>query len=128
MQEINVKNKYYSSAIFLLCSVNFFIVSGCSHSQEHKVNSVSLSNLAIEIESAIANKDFRLYATSGRRVTIPSTSSAEFTEVKSACGLKYLANTGDVIKSEEQRSLRKVNIDYMIAYNKKMLLICRKNR
>ncbi len=120
-----------------LSVINLFI--GCSHGQEqdaqqsllpsideqHETKSANKVDQAIEL--AIANQDFRLYVTSGRRVTFPGINNDELDHVKDRCGVKYLSNTGDVITSEQQRAERKSTIDFMARYNKKMLLLCDKN-
>jgi len=98
---------------------------GCSNAQE-KPNKQNLL-VAVEqaAEVAVSNKDFRLYATSGRRITFPGVDNSDYRFVEEVCGKKHFSNTGDVISSEEQREQRKNNINYMKMYNQKVLKECR---
>ena len=112
----------------LVCLPLAFIFFGCSTAQGEKVNTSVLTHLDKEIEQAIANNDFRLYGTSGRRLTIPSINNDKVDSIKERCGIKFLPNTGDVIKSEEQRAERKKNIEYLELYNERMLTLCQKSQ
>jgi hypothetical protein len=79
-----------------------------------------------ELANALLNKDFRLYATSGRRVTFPGVLVEDTEFVNRYCGKKFMANTGDVIRSEEQKTLRKQRVKYAKKYNQLMLKYCQK--
>ncbi len=73
------------------------------------------------------NKDYRLWATSGRNVGLPGINANNFTTLIELCGKKYNPETGDVITSQEQRLVRKQQIEFMRQYNKKMLMVCQQN-
>lgn len=107
--------------------VLIFTVLACSHSQEVQQETVLLSRVDVDINKAVVNQDFRLYATSGRRTTFPGINNEQLIFVTNVCGKKYFPDTGDVIHSEQQRKQRKNNIAYMQVFNEKMLLLCRKN-
>lgn len=123
---------HFKTIIPLACCM--FILA-CSHagSIESKSETMdSLSNQHIsdsedqdEITMALKDKDYRLYATSGRRTTFPGIDSSDIDFVQLHCGKKYMANTGDVIVSQVQQLLREKNVEYMKNYNVQMLRICR---
>ncbi len=73
------------------------------------------------------NKDYRILATSGRRVTYPGIALEKYDWVHKYCGRKFMSTTGDAITSTKQRNQRVQQIEYMRLYNEKMLLICKRN-
>jgi hypothetical protein len=79
-----------------------------------------------ELTHALLNKDFRLYATSGRRITFPGVLVEDTEFVNRYCGKKFMASTGDVIRSEEQKTLRKQSVEYAKKYNQLILEYCQK--
>ena len=87
-------------------------------------NSVS-DDVQQAITLATENKDYRLLATSGRNTSIPGIKSTEYQMAIELCGKKHNPITGDVITSEDQRSARKKEINFMRQYNEQMLTICR---
>ena len=107
--------------IYLFIAVIFY---GCSNTQKQNNPEPVSTNFDQEIEVAMTNQDFRLYGTTGRRVTIPGINVDEYDYAKAHCGIKHLPNTGDVLKSEEQRIDRNNTVDYMKEYNRKMLKLC----
>ncbi|MGL1959032.1 MAG: hypothetical protein OCD00_17165 [Colwellia sp.] len=80
--------------------------------------------LATELLQATTNKDYRLYVTSGRSITVPGIKPTEFKEAIARCGKKYRAGTGDVISNEAQRNARTKQLSYMRLYNQSMWLLC----
>ncbi|MCJ8320543.1 MAG: hypothetical protein MJK12_12970 [Colwellia sp.] len=118
------KRRYYLNKVTIQM---FFIVTslGCSNAQEEPNEFTPLGIVEQDAKSAVNKKDFRLYATSGRRITFPGIDNNEYIFVEEVCGKKYFPQTGDVINSEQQRKQRKMNINYMEVYNKKMLVVCR---
>jgi len=86
------------------------------------------SALALKIENEIAqakmDKDFRLYAFSGRRVTIPGLSREEADRAKTRCGTKFMPDSGDVIRTEQQRLERRAKFDFASGYNRQMYRLC----
>lgn len=76
------------------------------------------------IKTAQVSGDYRLYASSGRRLIFPGIDSEKFDVVIKKCGKKYMAHTGDVITSQKQKLIRKQNIEYMILFNKRMIVDC----
>lgn len=87
----------------------------------------SLDGLQQALALAIENKDYRLLVTSGRSMSIPGVKSSDYQRVIELCGKKYNAKAGDVITSEEQRSARKKEVNYMRQYNEQILLLCQEN-
>ena len=89
--------------------------------QEANVQSLILND---NIEEAQAQGDYRLYATSGRRLVFPGIDNSQFEEVIKRCGKKYMPNTGDVVKSTEEKNERAKNFKYMSLFNKRMIVDC----
>lgn len=76
------------------------------------------------IKKAQSKGDYKLYATSGRRLVFPGIDSTQFDAVLKRCGKKYMPNTGDVIKSEAEKALRAKNFQYMVLFNQRMIVDC----
>jgi len=123
----NIVERNVSHLVNNIKVIIFFITLslGCTNASEDSKELTILKNVEQEIKSAASNKDFRLYATSGRRITFPGINNDDYMYVEKNCGKKYFPKTGDVISSEEQRIERKKKIDYIKAYNFKMLIACR---
>ncbi len=85
---------------------------------------VLLNKIDADVAMAISNNDYRLLATSGRRITFPGISNDDFDFAEKNCGKNILASMGDVVKSDEQRAARTEKLKYMKAYNQAMFKIC----
>ena len=85
-----------------------------------------VTKLSEAIAIAKQDKDYRLLVTSGRSMSIPGVKASEYQTLLELCGKKYRAETGDVIKSQEQRSERKMLVDFMRQYNEQMVAICQR--
>ena len=92
--------------------------------KESQIQGPISEDLQQALALAKANKDYRLLVTSGRNMNIPGIKPSDYQRVIGLCGKKYNPNAGDVITSEEQRSARKKEINYMHQYNEQMLTIC----
>lgn len=109
------------SLLIACCTV--FFVTGCNSGVKQEANVQSLI-LNDNIKQAQAQGDYRLYATSGRRLVFPGIDSSKFDEVKARCGKKYMPNMGDVVKSTEEKNERAKNFKYMSLFNKRMIVDC----
>ncbi|MCW8863997.1 MAG: hypothetical protein OQK09_00990 [Colwellia sp.] len=85
-----------------------------------------------ELEQALAqakqNEDYRLLVTTTRGINVPGLSVSEFKSAIALCGKRYMPNTGDVIKTAQDRVERDKVINYMQQYNEKMWSICHKQK
>ena len=111
----------------LVFNIFLLLVSACSYSENKQVViSSPFEDITVEqaIANAIASKDFRLYATSGRRITLPGIAESEFTALKTQCGVKFTEGTGDVIRSASQREQRTQVVHYMTSFNVLMKALC----
>ncbi len=106
----------------------FLLLVACHHPSSSYTENNTKSAVELELEQATANKDFRLYATSGRRLTVPGVTENDKASLISQCGRKFMSGTGDVLKSEQARTERKFKIVYMTTYNLKMTMVCRSNK
>lgn len=86
------------------------------------------TNLLQALATAEQAQDYRLLATSTRGTNIPGLEQSDYELAIDLCGRKYMPKTGDVIKSEQDRTERKERIVYMRQYNEKMWLACQKNQ
>lgn len=117
-----------SFLILLLLGCNEAIVpKGSDEIVSESTPSIADQKIANDIKKAVAEKDFRLYVTSGRRVTIVGIEATQHQFVQQKCGTKPHGNTGDVLRSAEDKTQRKQLNSYLVAYNQKMLDICQKN-
>lgn len=118
----HLMNKSTMSVFFMTITMSL----GCSNAQDEPNNITRSGGVNQSVNAAVANKDYRLYATSGRRITFPGIKNSEYVVVEESCGKKYYPKTGDVISSEAEREQRKKTIDYMTSYNQKMFKVCSK--
>ncbi|WDE04327.1 hypothetical protein SG34_023765 [Thalassomonas viridans] len=80
------------------------------------------------VELALKNRDFRLYAGTGRSQVLPGISGAERKKALALCGYKPMKGTGDVLKKESQRQELKKKFAFMADYNRRMLAICKQRK
>lgn len=72
----------------------------------------------VDAEAAVAKKDFRLLAVSGRGLMIPGIAVEDREAAKNKCGIRYMEGMGDVIQPDpEFRKWRKKGSEYAKAYN-----------
>ncbi|WP_299796433.1 hypothetical protein [uncultured Shewanella sp.] len=102
-------------------------LSGCNLSEEADDASTE-SRVERAVEEARLLGDLRLFATTGRRATLPGIAQEEVEQAKALCGVQYMAGTGDLISTTEQREKRKQLIDFMTAYNRVIFEICKKKQ
>jgi len=102
------------------------LLFGCHYPKSSTSQKQATSEVELELGQAVANKDFRLYVTSGRRFTLPGVIKSEKESLISQCGRKFMFGTGDVFKSKQQRTERKQKIAYMTQYNQLMIKYCQK--
>ncbi|NRA59438.1 MAG: hypothetical protein HRU25_00715 [Psychrobium sp.] len=100
------------------------LLGGCN-TTEQTSQQLFDNTLDNELTKAVAAQDYRLYATSGRRVLIPGLNNEEMAVGKQRCGIKFMKDVGDVIKSASQRELRKETVRYMTSYNLRMVKLCK---
>lgn len=109
-------------SLFITYLITLLLI-GC-HSSSKQDASVQSLILKENIKKAQSQGDYRLYATSGRRLVFPGIDSSLFKEVNRRCGKKYLPNMGDVITSAEEKSTRNRNFRYMTLFNELMIVDC----
>lgn len=131
MIKLAVKN----TSIVLVSFLTLFLL-GCNEAVQPIVQEQNVSQktqgtadqqVIDDITNAVAEKDFRLYVTSGRRVVIVGIDAKQHQFVQQKCGTKPHSNTGDVLRSAEDKAKRKQLNKYLTAYNQKMLGICQQN-
>ncbi len=98
-------------------------IAGCNSGvkPEANIQSVILND---NIKEAHSQGDYRLYATSGRRLVFPGIDSSQFKDVIKRCGKKYLPKMGDVVKTTLEKNERTKNFQYMSLFNKRMIVDC----
>ena len=82
------------------------------------------TRLTTALAQAKKNNDSRLYATKGRRVVIVGIDQEHFEQAKKLCGIKFLAESGDVLKSEQDKVARRANFQFAQAYNQIIIREC----
>lgn len=113
-----------------------FSALGCSHTQEQeqvvidntKVSEQVSKEVMQALNSAKQEKDYRLWVTTSRSITVPGLNPSDFSVAIELCGKQYMPKTGDVIRSEQARVERKKAITFMQQYNERMWVICTKNK
>jgi len=121
-------------------TILLFTTLGCSHAQKQngavvdksQESIAALEQTSTEVMQALAlaeqKKDYRLWVTTSRSVTVPGLNPSDFNLAIELCGKQYMPKTGDVIRSEQERTERKKAIAYMQQYNEKMWVICANNQ
>ena len=117
----SVKNDLFTAIAFGL----LMTIASCSQIDSDPTESEKMSaKVSQAIEQAKKSDDTRLYATSGRRITLPGISAQQQQDMIARCGKKHMDGTGDTLKNIEQRQQRKALILFMTSYNKAMSKIC----
>ena len=117
----------------LLLSVllSFFLITGCNEKKENAVkenNVTQETRLESAIKQAKLEKDYRLFATKGRRVTLPGIDNEQFENAKSTCGIKHLKNSGDVLRNEQDKENRRLNFQFAKEFNQVIYSLCLKEK
>jgi hypothetical protein len=81
-------------------------------------------SLEADLNTALAQGDYRLLMISGRRPTMPGVDSGDLERLTALCGTRFLSGTGDHLKNLEQAAERKRQRDYAFRYNQKMSQHC----
>lgn len=97
-----------------------FLVSGCNNTAEVEMS----PKVKVAIEQALKDKDYRLYVTSGRRVTIPGIENPDVDKLKNSCGFRYMDGVSDVLRHPEEMEKRKESLTFMAEYNRLVLKYC----
>lgn len=117
--------KYIVIAFFLSttisCSTAFSQDAQESIATKRESVSAALSQALALAEQA---QDYRLLVTATRGINVPGLEQSDIKSAVALCGKKYMLNTGDVIKTEQDRIDREKVIVYMRQYNEKMWLLC----
>jgi len=95
--------------------------------QANKKVTITKDKITTAIELALANADFRLLHSKGRRIVVPGLESLEISLLKSQCGLKPMTESGDVIKTAEQRQQQKNQYAFAKQFNQAIYVKCLKN-
>jgi len=110
---------------------NNLVISEIESSKNNTLDKISSTlstetkiRLINELALAKKNNDTRLFATKGRRVVIVGIDPEKFEQVKKMCGIKFLSNSGDVIKNEQDKAARLANYRFAQAYNKQIVGGC----
>jgi hypothetical protein len=82
------------------------------------------TRISTEVALAITKHDYRLIAFTGRRITIPGLSPENMKSAQNICGTKFMADTGDVIRSEQERMARKYKYEFAAGYNRQIYRLC----
>jgi hypothetical protein len=77
--------------------------------------------------AAIARKDYRLLAISGRGNMLPGVKPELAEQAKKQCKERFMDGMGDTLRDKEHRKLWKKGRDYAVAYNTIILKSCLKN-
>lgn len=103
-----------------LISIPLVLLSACSMTNnEHKTEAERA------VQEAITKSDLRFLATQGRRTTFPGLDETADKVLIDHCGYRFLEGTGDVIKSAEDKVLRKEKVVYASEYNQLIKQHCK---
>jgi hypothetical protein len=82
------------------------------------------NEISTAIQRALANDDYRLLHSKGRRIVVPGFEQIELSLLESQCGIKPMANSSDVMKSVEQKIQRKTQYAFAKQFNQVMHAKC----
>jgi hypothetical protein len=77
-----------------------------------------------DVKVAIANKDYRLLAISGRGTMLPGIVPEQAKRAKAQCGLHFMPGMGDSITNKEHKKWWQKGRDYATRYNVQMIKYC----
>lgn len=100
---------------------------GCGGLSKKTAEETSENTMTNKVAEAISQAkkqgDYRLLATKGRRMVIPGLEKQQDEAIKH-CDFKYLENTGDILRSEQQRIERSERYQFASDYNKAIYQLC----
>jgi hypothetical protein len=76
------------------------------------------------IQQALANDDYRLLHSKGRRIVVPGFEQIELSLLESQCGIKPMTISSDVMKSSEQKIQRKAQYAFAKQFNQMIYAKC----
>ncbi|AQS36668.1 hypothetical protein Sps_01502 [Shewanella psychrophila] len=117
--------KLKSMLIMVISLVSIILLIGCENRSQLEVEPEQIS-VAEAIQEAEVLGDYRIYGTSGRRITLPGIAASDNEQAQALCGVQYMTGTGDVISSPEQRLKREQLLDFMTSYNQAIFEVCKK--
>lgn len=94
------------------------------HDQRPNLNWLHYADPKADANLAIEKLDFKLLAFAGRVTSFPGI-DGESSTLQQLCGYRLLANSGDVLRSENQLSQRKQLYQYAANYNQLVSTACR---
>ena len=108
----------------------FILMLGCSacsapkavETERYEANLTE--RVAREVQMADELRDYRLYAFSGRRITLPGLSQDDSEIAKVKCGTKFMPGSGDVLKTAAQRAERRAKFDFAARFNQLVYKLC----
>lgn len=130
-----MNNKAILTVMLILGLVN---VAGCNSDNSgelaDKIGDNEAATIATEFEEndavatasqqALANDDYRLLHSKGRRIVVPGFEHIELSLLESQCGIKPMTNSSDVMKSSEQKTQRKAQYVFAKQFNQMMYAKC----
>ena len=93
-----------------------------SGSAEHSAKAAIIN----DVEQAIAEKEYRLWASAGRQVRVPGIAIEHQEHAMKVCGYRFMPAMTDVIRNDKERAERAAKHEYMATYNQYMLKHCQK--
>ena len=77
-----------------------------------------------QIEQAVERNDYRLLALASRRLVFPGLEQEDTAKLKKMCGVRYVDNSTDIIKSTEDKQKRRDAYALAKSFNQAMLKHC----
>jgi len=124
MQSQSQENNTVASENNTVASENNELKNNESEKKLSTLTTETQTRLTTALAQAKKNNDSRLYATKGRRVVIVGIDQEHFEQAKKLCGIKFLAESGDVLKSEQDKVARRANFQFAQAYNQIIIREC----
>lgn len=107
-----------------LLFLSVLMLSACRSDIDTKQLSETEKGIALKVRAAVASEEFELLAFSGRRTVIPGLEQYDVEALTSQCGIKYVENSGDVIRGQQQKSDRSALYERTSKYNIMMYQYC----
>ena len=82
------------------------------------------NEVALAVQQALANNDYRLLHSKGRRIVVPGLEQIELSLIESQCGIKPMPKSSDVMKTAEQKLARKAQYSFAKQFNQMMYAKC----
>lgn len=120
-----------SEEIIMIKLTSIALLAGClvgcaytAQPTQASAQQTSQREMTKQIEQAVERNDYRLLALASRRLVFPGLEQEDTAKLKKMCGVRYVDNSTDIIKSTEDKQKRRDAYALAKSFNQAMLKHC----